>query len=264
MSQQDATPGEDYILEMDGIHKRFGEIVALRDVDFRLRRGEIQGLAGDNGAGKSTLIKCLAGVHAPDEGRILFNGAEVSIEDPMQAQKMGIETTYQELALAPNLNVAENIFLGREKTKSLLDLLHIRDKKAMVRRTEELMDTLDIDIDPTSRVSNLSGGQRQLVAISRTMLTDPEIIIMDEPTSALSVEAARHVLELIERLRDQGASIILISHNFEHMREVADRISVLYTGQNAGTIDASEATQERIVELMISGGENAESASAPA
>ncbi|WP_207589442.1 ATP-binding cassette domain-containing protein [Halomontanus rarus] len=243
----------DTVLEMEGITKTFGEIVALDDVDLTLHRGEILGLAGDNGAGKSTLIKCLSGAYEPDSGRIVFDGEEVTIENPREAKALGIETTFQELALAPNLSITQNVFLGREETQRVLPLVSVMNKGTMETRTRELLSDLEIDVDPDKRVDDLSGGQRQLVAISRTMLTDPEIIIMDEPTSALSVEAAERILELIERMRREGASIILISHNFEHMRAVADRIQILHTGRDVGVLDVEEATRENIVDLMVSG-----------
>ena len=243
----------DVILEMRGITKTFGEIVALDDVNLTLYRGEVLGLAGDNGAGKSTLIKCLSGALEPDVGEIVFNGETVSIDNPREAKSLGIETTFQDLALAPNLSVTQNVFLGREETLRVLNLLPVMNKRAMENRTRELLADLEIPVDPAKLVSDLSGGQRQLVAISRTMLSDPELVIMDEPTSALSVEAADRVLALIERMRREGASIILISHNFEHMREVADRIKVLHTGRDAGVLDARKATRENIVELMITG-----------
>lgn len=238
---------------MEGISKYFGEVVALEDVDLELRRGEVLALVGDNGAGKSTLIKCLAGVHEPDAGRIRVDGREVEIENPRDAKSMGIETAYQDLALAGNLTVTQNIFLGREETSTFEGLFGILDKDAMRTRAVELLDDLEIDIDPEATVRDLSGGERQLVALSRTLLSDPEVIIMDEPTSALSVEGADRVLALIDRLRDQGISIILISHNLEYTRQVADRVQVLFHGRNAGVLDAERATRDEIVSRMIGG-----------
>lgn len=240
-------------VSMEGISKYFGEVVALEEVDLTLRRGEVLALVGDNGAGKSTLIKCLAGVHEPDTGRIVVGGTEVDIRNPRDAKSLGIETTYQDLALAGNLTVAQNVFLGREEVSAFEGLFGILDKDAMRERTAELLADLEIDIDPQATVRDLSGGERQLVAISRTLLSDPEIIIMDEPTSALSVEGADRVLELIERLRDQGISIILISHNLEYTQRVADRIQVLFHGRSAGVIDAESATRDEIVSRMIGG-----------
>lgn len=244
---------EDAVVSMEGICKYFGEVVALEDVHLDLRRGEVLALVGDNGAGKSTLIKCLAGVVEPDDGQIRLGGRPVDIESARDAKSLGIETAYQDLALAGNLSVTENIFLGREQVNGLGGLFGVLDKDAMRERTAELLEDLELDISPDATVSDLSGGERQLVAISRTLLSDPEIIIMDEPTSALSVEGAERVLELIERLRDQGISIILISHNLEYTRRVADRIHVLHNGRSAGVIDGETATRDEIVGRMIGG-----------
>jgi len=245
--------GDGTAVSMEGISKYFGEVVALEDVDLELRRGEVLALVGDNGAGKSTLIKCLAGVHEPDAGGIRIDGAEVEITNPRDAKALGIETAYQDLALAGNLTVTQNVFLGREETTAFEGLVGVLDKDAMNERAAELLGDLEIDIDPGATVRDLSGGERQLVALSRTLLSDPEIIIMDEPTSALSVEGADRVLALIDRLRDQGISIILISHNLEYTREVADRVQVLFHGRNAGVLDAQAATRDGIVSRMIGG-----------
>jgi ABC-type sugar transport system ATPase subunit len=241
------------VVSMEGISKYFGEVVALEDVDLELRRGEVLALVGDNGAGKSTLIKCLAGVHEPDTGRIVVDGTEVEIDTPRDAKSLGVETTYQDLALAGNLSVTQNVFLGREEAAAFGGLFGILDKDSMRERTAQLLEDLEIGIDPQATVRDLSGGERQLVALSRTLLSDPEIIIMDEPTSALSVEGADRVLDLIERLRDQGISIILISHNLEYTQRVADRIQVLFHGRNAGVVDADGVTRDEIVSRMIGG-----------
>lgn len=246
-------PDDDVIVAMESITKTFGEVVALRDVDFQLRRGEIHGLAGDNGAGKSTLIKCLAGALTPDSGRILVDGLEVDIENPRVAKQLGIETTFQDLALAGNLTVTQNIFLGREQVNGPKGIFGILQKRQMRDRAAELLDDLDIGVSPDALVSDLSGGERQLVAISRTLLSDPEIIIMDEPTSALSVEGAERVLELIEQMQREGISIILISHNIEYMQRVADRIKVLHNGRDAGNLSSEEATRDKIIARMIGG-----------
>jgi|AntDeeMinimDraft_5_1070356.scaffolds.fasta_scaffold00128_32 ABC-type sugar transport system ATPase subunit len=246
-------PTEDYIVEMEGITKKFGEVVALEDVDFRLRRNEVMALAGDNGAGKSTLIKCLAGAHQPTAGTIRIDGEEVSIENPRQAKDLGIETTFQDLAIAGNLTVTKNIFLGREKVNGPNTILGVLDKGTMRKRAKELLEDLKIGVDVDAKVSNLSGGERQLVSISRTLLSDPKIVIMDEPTSALSVEGAERVLQLIERMQNQGISIILISHNLDYVRRAADRITVLHQGQSAGVIEKSDVEREDIVSRMIGG-----------
>lgn len=243
----------DDVVAMEDITKTFGEVVALEGVDFTLREGEIHGLAGDNGAGKSTLIKCLAGVLSPDSGSIRIDGQSVTIDNPRVAKEMGIETTFQDLALADNLTVTQNIFLGRELVSGPQGLFGLLAKGRMRERAEELLEDLEIGVTPDAMVSDLSGGERQLVSISRTFLSDPDVIIMDEPTSALSVEGAERVLDLIEQLRDQGISIILISHNIEYMQRVSDRIKVLHNGYDAGDITAEEATRDEIVSRMIGG-----------
>ncbi|MFC6614487.1 ATP-binding cassette domain-containing protein [Halopenitus salinus] len=252
MESGDGRP-TDHIVEMEGISKRFGEVVALEDVTLRLRRNEVLALAGDNGAGKSTLIKCLAGALRPDSGTIRIDGEVVTIESPRDAKRRGIETTFQDLAVAGNLTVAQNIFLGREQVTGPDSILGILDKGSMRERARELLEDLEIDVDVDAKVSNLSGGERQLVAISRTLLSEPKIVIMDEPTSALSVEGADRVLDLIGRMQDQGISIILISHNLDYVRRAADRIQVLYHGQDAGVIEDSDVDREEIVSRMIAG-----------
>ena len=252
MESGDGRP-TDHIVEMEDISKRFGEVVALEDVTLRLRRNEVLALAGDNGAGKSTLIKCLAGALRPDSGTIRIDGEVVTIESPRDAKRRGIETTFQDLAVAGNLTVAQNIFLGREQVTGPDSILGILDKGSMRERARELLEDLEIDVDVDAKVSNLSGGERQLVAISRTLLSDPKIVIMDEPTSALSVEGADRVLDLIGRMQDQGISIILISHNLDYVRRAADRIQVLYHGQDAGVIEDSDVDREEIVSRMIAG-----------
>lgn len=241
------------IVSMENIGKTYGEIVALDGVDLELYEGEILALVGDNGAGKSTLIKCLAGVHSPTEGTIRVEGREVDIGNARESKDLGIETTFQDLALASNLTVAQNIFLGREETKGFDRLFSILDKSEMNSRAEELLEDLEIDVEPDAHVGDLSGGQRQLVAISRMLLTDPKIVIMDEPTSALSVEGAQRVLDLIEHLRDRGIAVLLISHNLEDVLQVADRIQVLYQGLDAGVVDGDTATRDEIVSRMVSG-----------
>ena len=245
--------GEDYIVEMEDITKRFGEVVALDGVTLRLRRGEVLALAGDNGAGKSTLIKCLAGAHRPDSGTIRIDGDVVDLDSPRRAKELGIETTFQDLAIAGNLTVTQNIFLGREEATGSDGLLGVLSKGKMRERAQELLEELNIGVDVEEKVSNLSGGERQLVSISRTMLSDPEIIIMDEPTSALSVEGAERVLELIDRMQRQGISILLISHNLDYVRRAADRIQILHQGTDAGVLDGETATQDDIVKRMVAG-----------
>ncbi len=251
------------IVSMKGIHKTYGEVVALEDANLELRRGEVLGLAGDNGAGKSTLIKCLAGAVEPDRGTILMNGEPVDISTPRVAKDLSIETTFQQLALAENLTVTQNVFLGREDVAGVGGF-GVLNKTSMRERAEELLAELEIGVDPEAEVSGLSGGEQQLVAISRTLLSDPKIVIMDEPTSALSVEGADRVLNLIRRMRCRGISILLISHNIEYMKKVADRIQVLHHGRDAGVVDAETATRDKLVSLMISGSRSNEEAESPA
>lgn len=247
----ESDPAEEYIVEMEGITKKFGKVIALQDVDFQLRRNEVMALAGDNGAGKSTLIKCLAGAHQPTSGTIHIDGQKVEIENPRQTKELGIETTFQDLAIAGNLSVTENIFLGREIMKGPRSMLGLLDKPSMRSRAGELLEDLQIGVDVDAKVKYLSGGERQLVSISRTLLSDPKIVIMDEPTSALSVEGAERVLELIERMQDRGISIVLISHNLDYVRRAADRITVLHQGQSAGVIDKAYVEREDIVSRML-------------
>ncbi|WP_135662263.1 ATP-binding cassette domain-containing protein [Halorhabdus rudnickae] len=241
-------------VDMADIRKSYGSIVALDEVNLSVRSGEVTALVGDNGAGKSTLIKCLSGVHSPDSGTIRIRGEEAFIDSPGKAKELGIETTYQDLALASNLSVAKNIFLGREEVLGPNRLFGVLNKSKMRAQAQELLEDLNIgDIDPDALAGDLSGGQRQLVAISRTLLTDPEIVIMDEPTSALSVEGATQVLDLIRELREQGITVLLISHNLDHVLDVADRIKVLYQGMDAGVLERDVATRDEIVSRMVSG-----------
>lgn len=191
-------------------------------------------------------------------GSIAVRGEPVEITNPRVAQNLGIETTFQELALADNLSVTQNIFLGREEMIGSESLFGILNKEKMARRTDELLADLDIDVPPTAAVGDLSGGQRQLVAISRMLLSDPDIMIMDEPTSALSVEGADHVLDLIRTLQEQGISIIYISHNLEYLQGVADRIKVLHQGRDAGVVETEAVTRDEIVSRMIAGAPNGE------
>ncbi|XVH33433.1 ATP-binding cassette domain-containing protein (plasmid) [Haloferacaceae archaeon DSL9] len=250
-------PNDDILVSMNNISKRYGEVVALEDVDLHIRRGEVLGLAGDNGAGKSTLIKCLSGAIVPDKGSVAIDGNEVKVSNPRVAQKHGIETTFQDLALAENLTVTRNVFLGRELTIGA-GLVGLLKKKEMRSRSEELLDRLGIDVDPDAVVGDLSGGEQQLVAISRNLLSDPELVIMDEPTSALSVEGAERVLDFIEELQSQGITILLISHNIEYMKQVTDRVKILYNGQDAGVLDTEDVTREKVVSRMISGAPEAQ------
>ncbi|HEX6358914.1 ATP-binding cassette domain-containing protein, partial [Actinophytocola sp.] len=217
------------ILSLRGISKHFGAVAALTDVDLDVSAGEVVALVGDNGAGKSTLVKVLAGVHRPDTGTVTFAGDEVTIGSPAAAHGLGIATVFQDLALCENLNVVENLFLGQEIRRGRLD------EVAMETRSWELLRQLSAKI-PTVRipVASLSGGQRQTVAIARSLLLEPKVIMLDEPTAALGVAQTAEVLNLIERVRDRGLGVIMISHNMEDVRAVADRIVVLRLGRNNG------------------------------
>ena len=240
------------VLEARGIVKTFGRVVALNGANFTVYPGEVVALVGDNGAGKSTLVKTLVGVHPPDRGEILFEGREVDIHTPQQARDIGIETVYQDLALAAEIDPAANMFLGREILRTgPLGRLGFLDKAAMRRRSEEAFRNLGVRIqDTTAPVANMSGGQRQGIAISRAVTWASKVVFMDEPTAALGVVQTRNVLDQIRRVRDQGLSIVLISHNMPEVFEVADRIEVLRLGERVARLRPSEVTMEDVVSAM--------------
>ncbi|CAM3537627.1 ATP-binding cassette domain-containing protein [Kibdelosporangium persicum] len=239
------------ILSLRGISKNFGAVAALTDVSLDVAAGQVVAVVGDNGAGKSTLVKVLSGVHSPSAGTITFAGAEVTIGSPAEAHTLGIATVFQDLALCENLDVVENLFLGRELRRGRLD------EVAMETRSWELLRELSAKI-PTVRipVASLSGGQRQTVAIARSLLGDPKVIILDEPTAALGVEQTAEVLNLIERLRDRGLGVIMISHNMEDVRAVADRIAVLRLGRDNGVFDAAEVSNETLIAAITGATDN--------
>jgi D-xylose transport system ATP-binding protein len=239
------------ILSLRGISKSFGAVAALTDVDLDVSAGQVVAIVGDNGAGKSTLVKVLSGVHRADTGTITFADNEVVIGSPADAHALGIATVFQDLALCENLNVVENLFLGREIRRGRLD------EVAMETRSWELLRQLSAKI-PTVRipVASLSGGQRQTVAIARSLLGDPKVIILDEPTAALGVEQTAEVLNLIERLRERGLGVIMISHNMEDVRAVADRIVVLRLGRNNGVFDATDVSTEDLVAAITGATDN--------
>jgi ABC-type sugar transport system ATPase subunit len=220
------------VVEMRNIKKNFAAVQALRGIDFVLHHNEVLGLMGDNAAGKSTLMKVLSGAYIPDDGEILLEGEKVHLTDPMHARKLGIEMVYQDLALANNLDVAANVFLGREVVGSQLGPMGVMNSHHMELETQRLLDRLKIDI-PSVRllVERLSGGQRQAVAIARATAFNSRVTIMDEPTAALSVAAITKVLDLVRELKAQGASIIIISHRLEDVYQVSDRIMVLRQGR---------------------------------
>jgi ribose transport system ATP-binding protein len=242
------------LLEARALSKRFGGVQALQRVSFELRAGEVLALAGDNGAGKSTLIKCISGVYQPDEGEILYKGRPTLLANPREAREQGIETIYQDLALADNLDVGANVFLGREPPTRRLGLLPAIDRRRMREAAAEVLRTLEIEIPPsklTLPVRTLSGGQRQAVAIGRAIYWQAEVLIMDEPTAALGVPEQRKVRELIHRLKAQAVGVIFISHNLVDIFAVADRILVLRRGRAAGERRTAESDHDEIVRLMV-------------
>ncbi|KAB7843793.1 ATP-binding cassette domain-containing protein [Streptomyces mobaraensis] len=241
------------VLALRGISKRFGAVQALTDVELEIRSGEVVALVGDNGAGKSTLVKTIAGVAPADEGVIEWEGRPVGIDRPHTAQELGIATVYQDLALCDNLDVVGNLFLGREISRA-----GVLDEVGMERRARELLAALSIRI-PSVRipVAALSGGQRQTVAIARSLLGEPKVVILDEPTAALGVEQTAQVLDLVERLRERGLGVILISHNMADVRAVADRVAVLRLGRNNGVFAVRTTSQEEIVSAITGATDNA-------
>jgi len=248
--------GNTPVLALKGVSKSFGPVQALSEVDFEVHSGEVVALVGDNGAGKSTLVKTIAGIHPPDEGSILFEGQEVRITHPTDATNLGIATVYQDLALCDNLDVVENLFLGREEiSDGPTRLTRQMDETTMEKRTGELLSRLAVTIvNVRSEVGTLSGGQRQQTAIARSLLGDPKVVLLDEPTAALGVRQTAQVLELIKRLRAAGHGVVVISHNLADVFEVADRVFVLRLGRKAGDFARDEASQEEVV-AAITGAE---------
>jgi fructose transport system ATP-binding protein len=240
------------VLEGRGIVKRFGHVVALNGADFELYPGEIAAVIGDNGAGKSTLIKTLTGALRPDEGEIRLDGDRVQFRSPRDARKVGIETVYQELAVAPALDIAANIFLGRERRRrGVLGALRMLDKRAMRRHAAQHLAELQIRVPSiTQPVETLSGGQRQGVAVARAATWARRVVIMDEPTAALGVKETRQVLDLIKRVRDRGLPVILISHDMPHVFELADRIHIIRLGRRVAVVSPQTHTMPEAVAIM--------------
>src|SRR4029077_16766445 len=242
------------ILKVQGVSKRFGGVHALENVSLELYPGEVLALAGDNGAGKSTLIKIISGVHHPDEGTIWYSGSEVTFENPQRAREHGIETIYQDLALADNLDVGANVFLGREPLKRVLGFPVI-DRKQMRTQAADALRVLDIQMHRFDLpIRSLSGGQRQAVAIGRAIHWKAKILIMDEPTAALGVPEQRKVIALIKSLKQSGVGVIFISHNLVDIFAVSDRIVVLRRGVKAGERLMADTSSDEIVRLMVGGG----------
>jgi D-xylose transport system ATP-binding protein len=242
-------------LRLVNINKSFGPVRALTDVSLELYPGEVIGLVGDNGAGKSTLVKSISGVNPADSGEIYLEGEHIRVTSPQVANKLGIETVYQDLALCDNLDIVGNLFLGREEELFPFPQLAPLSEIAMERQTLEVLRTLDVKV-PSVRVpvATLSGGQRQSVAVARTILRKAKVVLLDEPTAALGVAQTRQVLNLIKRLREQGFSVIVISHNLADVFEVVDRVIVLRLGKKVGTFNIKDTTPEKIV-AAITGAE---------
>ena len=241
------------VLEAHGLVKRYGHVTALDGMDFELRAGEILAVIGDNGAGKSSLIKALSGALVPDAGTIVLDGREVSFRKPLDARRAGIETVYQELAVAPAMTVAENLFLGRELRRSgvLGSVLRMVDRGRMVQESAAHMAELQIGIQSMDQaVETLSGGQRQGIAVARSAAFAQHVVIMDEPTAALGVKESGMVLELIRRVRARGLSVVLISHDMPHVFEIADRIHVARLGRRAAVLDPKRVTMSDAVAVM--------------
>jgi simple sugar transport system ATP-binding protein len=240
------------LLEARGIVKSFGRVRALRGASFTVNAGEVVALIGDNGAGKSTMVKTLSGVLEPDDGEIRFEGNRVTIPTPHAARELGIETVYQDLALAPDLESSANLFLGREATRpGLLGKLGLLDKAEMRRRTKEAFVQLGVGVqDATAAVATLSGGQRQGVAVARAVTWAGKVVFMDEPTAALGVVQTRNVLDLIKRVRDTGLAVVLISHNMPEVMEVSDRVEVLRLGERVARFKTADASMEELVAAM--------------
>ena len=246
------------VLSMTGVSKRFGAVQALKDIEFSVEAGEVVALVGDNGAGKSTLVKTIAGVYPPDEGHVTFDGSPVTITSPAQAQDLGIATVFQDLALCDNLDVVSNLYLGSEVVRN-----RALDEVTMEKESWRLLRELSAKI-PSVRipVASLSGGQRQTVAIARSLLGRPKVVMLDEPTAALGVAQTAEVLNLVERLRENGLGVILISHNMSDVMAVADRVVVLRLGRNNAEFRVSDTNVQEIIAAITGATTNAVSARA--
>jgi D-xylose transport system ATP-binding protein len=238
------------LLEIRGLNKSFGPVQVLRDVNFSIGAGQVTALVGDNGAGKSTLVKCIGGIYSIDSGEYLYEGRPVSVHGPRDAAALGVEIVYQDLALCDNLDIVQNMFLGREIRRGL-----VLDDITMEQRAAETLARLSVRTVASVRqpVSSLSGGQRQTVAIAKAVLWNNRIVILDEPNAALGVAQTAQVLELVRRLADRGLAVVLISHNMNDVFAVADRIAALYLGQMAAEVRATDVTHSQVVELITAG-----------
>jgi D-xylose transport system ATP-binding protein len=238
------------ILELRGVNKSFGAVQVLHGVDLQIHPGQVTALVGDNGAGKSTLVKCVAGIHSIDSGDYIFEGREVHVSSPRDAAALGIEIVYQDLALCDNLDIVQNMFLGREPKAGL-----VLDEAQMEIKARDTLASLSVRTVSSVRqlVASLSGGQRQTVAIAKSVLWNSKVVMLDEPTAALGVAQTRQVLDLVRRLADNGLGVLLISHNMNDVKEVSDRICALYLGRVAADVAAADVTTGQIVELITSG-----------
>jgi D-xylose transport system ATP-binding protein len=238
-------------LELRGIDKSFGPVRALSSVNLTANAGEVTALVGDNGAGKTTLVKCIGGIHRVDAGELIFDGTPRSVSGPRDAALLGIEIVYQDLALCDNLDIVENMFLGREEVTGLRTL----DKNSMERLAQQTLASLSVRTVRSVRqlVASLSGGQRQTVAIAKSVLWKSKIVILDEPTAALGVAQTEQVLDLVRRLAEQGVAVILVSHNMNDVMKVADTIAVLFLGQLAAQVRREDVTQTQVVQLITAG-----------
>jgi D-xylose transport system ATP-binding protein len=247
-----SAPARDVVLSLAGVNKRFGAVQALTDVHLEVAAGEVVALVGDNGAGKSTLVKIISGVYQPDSGAITFGGRQVSVGGPSEAQTLGIATVFQDLALCDNLDVVANLFLGQERRRG-----GWLDEVTMEKEAWRLLRTLSAKI-PSVRIpiAALSGGQRQTVAIARSLVGNPKVVMLDEPTAALGVAQTAEVLNLVERLRETGLGVILVSHNMADVQAVADRIVVLRLGRNVAEFDIGTATTEDLVAAITGASDN--------
>ena len=239
------------LLECKGVSKAFGAVQALFDVDFEVKRGEVMALVGDNGAGKSTLIKGIAGIYPFDEGEVVVDGNAVDIHGPRDAARLGIEIVYQDLALADNLDVVANMFLGREAVRGGFVL----DESSMEGEARKTLDSLHVTTLRSVRqvVAGLSGGQRQAVAVAKSVMWNSKLVILDEPTAALGVAQTRQVLDLVRRLAERGLGAVFISHNLHDIFDVADRITVLRLGQRVALFERADVTQQQVVHAITAG-----------
>jgi D-xylose transport system ATP-binding protein len=244
------TQPSDPILELRGVNKSFGAVQVLHGVDLKIFPGQVTALVGDNGAGKSTLVKCVAGIHGIDSGDYIFEGNQVHVSNPRDAAGLGIEIVYQDLALCDNLDIVQNMFLGREPKAGI-----VLDEAQMEIKARDTLASLSVRTVSSVRqlVSSLSGGQRQTVAIAKSVLWNSKVVMLDEPTAALGVAQTRQVLDLVRRLADNGLGVLLISHNMNDVKEVSDRITALYLGRVAADVPAKDVSTGQIVELITSG-----------